>query len=125
MDISVQNLQEFEDNAEYGNFLGIGKKAKKIDASTSQIKANTEKLKSDTISQTKLIADQIAEAEKATQDALAKAREVENMASQPMSSSTTSGSSNAPTSTMSKMKLPLIIGGVVLVGIVMVVALRK
>jgi hypothetical protein len=125
MDISVQNFQELQDS-EYGNFLGIGNKAKKIDANANQIKADTEKLKAITIEQNKLVADQIAEAEKATQEALAKAREAENIASIPsVSSPSTSVPNNAPQSTMSKMKLPLIIGGVVLVGIVLVVALRK
>jgi hypothetical protein len=130
MDITVQNLQEFEDNGEYGSFLGIdkklgiGNKAKKIEASTSQIKADTEKLKADTIAQNKALAEQIKANELATQEAIRKADALQSGGGQ-VPTSGVIGSTDTPPSPMSKMKLPLIIGGVVLVGIVLVVALRK
>ena len=141
MDTELQRDAEFDgfvdenvgfvDDSSYSNLFGItGGAAKRINANTDAINAETQRLREATDKKMKDIADQ----EKATQEAIKKAKEIKEqlqkqqevvetqVATQqlapPMPSEQPQGQSNT-------MKYVMIGGGVLLLGVVALLVLRK
>jgi hypothetical protein len=127
MDIDIQefsNFGGFADDSEYGNFLGSGTAANRINAQTDQIKAQMAALSAATDADSQKIAQQVAASEKAAKDALEKAEMIKNALEDAKTAQ-----KNAPVSTAqsgAKSNMPLIIGGgILVVGIVVVLILKK
>ena len=127
MDIDVQQYESqfagFVDDSDYSNILGIGKKAKKIDAQTSGIRAQTEAVKAAADAESQKIAQQLSASEKATKDALEKAEFIKRQLEEAKISPISTGDMQPAKKGLSK---PVLIGGgVLLVGIVLVLILKK
>ena len=126
MDIDVQQFSSFEgfaDDSQYANLFGGSRAANRINAETDKVLANIEQSKNQANAQSQQFAQQFQQSMVATEEALKQADLIKKQLEEAKTSKPTISDIQPTSSGMNK--TVLIGGGIVVLGIITILILKK